>query len=132
MSANCQGLPGIGIAVVSTRGTAVAAGRGIRQWFEIRPENPERLADFEITAISVSHDAAQPCGYFLRCGQAALTVLTDLGCASGAATEAISRFRSRHPWKRITTRPASQRPLSAPSEATHCVGRRPSLEPLEW
>jgi phosphoribosyl 1,2-cyclic phosphodiesterase len=78
-----------GIAIVSTRGTAIAAGVGSSRWFEIRPEKPEPLADFEITAISVSHDAAQPCGYFLRCEQTALTVLTDLGCASGAASAAI-------------------------------------------
>jgi len=76
--------------VVSTRGTATAASVETRQWFEIRPEKPEPLADFEVTAIHVSHDAKQPCGYFLRCGQTAVTVLTDLGCGSAAAAEAIA------------------------------------------
>lgn len=76
--------------IVSTRGTASAASLGTRMWFEIRPDKPEPLADFEITAILVSHDAEQPCGYFLRCEQAAVTVLTDLGCGSSAAAEAIA------------------------------------------
>jgi phosphoribosyl 1,2-cyclic phosphodiesterase len=77
-------------AIVSTRGTAAAASIGPRHWFEIRPDKPEPLADFEVTAIQVSHDAAQPCGYFLRCEQSAMTVLTDLGCASAAAVRAIA------------------------------------------
>jgi phosphoribosyl 1,2-cyclic phosphodiesterase len=77
-------------AIVCTRGTAIAASLRAEQWFEIRPEKPEPLADLEVTAIDVSHDAAQPCGYLLRCGQSAITVLTDLGCASSAAARAIA------------------------------------------
>jgi phosphoribosyl 1,2-cyclic phosphodiesterase len=63
---------------------------GIQQWVEIRPGKPESLANFEVTAIQVSHDAAQPCGFLLRCDGTAVTVLTDLGCASAAAAEAIA------------------------------------------
>jgi phosphoribosyl 1,2-cyclic phosphodiesterase len=78
------------VAIVTTRGTAIAAAVGSDQWFEIRPDKPEPLADFEVTAIDVSHDAAQPCGYHLRCGQSSVTVFTDLGRASSAAAAAIA------------------------------------------
>src|SRR4051794_26981257 len=76
--------------IVSTRGTASAMSVSARQWLEIHPGSPVPLADFEVTAVQVSHDAQQPCGYFLRCGDTALTVLTDLGCGSSAAAQAIS------------------------------------------
>ncbi len=77
-------------AIVSTSGTATAVSTRTRRWFEIHPGKPEPLAEFEVIAVPVSHDAQQPCGYFLRCGNAAVTVLTDLGCGSSAAVQAIS------------------------------------------
>lgn len=77
-------------AIVSTRGTASAVSMRTHGWTEIHPGEPAPLADFEVTAVQVSHDAQQPCGYLLRCGNTAVTVLTDLGCGSSAAVQAIS------------------------------------------
>lgn len=77
-------------AIMCTMGTATAVSVGTCRWIEIHPGEPESLSDVEVTAVQVSHDAQQPCGYFLRCGNTAVTVLTDLGCGSPAASQAIS------------------------------------------
>ena len=55
--------------------------------------NSLQLADVEIVAIPVCHDAADPCGFLIRTAEGSVTVLTDLGCPSSAATEAIAESR---------------------------------------
>ena len=77
-------------AIMGTMGTSTAVSVRAPRWLTIHPGETEPLADFEVTAVQVSHDARQPCGYFLRCGNSAVTVLTDLGCGSSAAAQAIS------------------------------------------
>jgi phosphoribosyl 1,2-cyclic phosphodiesterase len=79
-----------GTAVFSTRGSARAANVPTRLWEEIRAEQPLRLADIEVVAIPVCHDAVDPCGFLIRSGAGSVTVCTDLGCASPAAAEAIA------------------------------------------
>ena len=49
-----------------------------------------RLADVEIVAIPVCHDAVDPCGFLIRSRAASVTVVTDLGCPSPAVSEAIA------------------------------------------
>jgi phosphoribosyl 1,2-cyclic phosphodiesterase len=82
-----------GTAVLSTRGSALAANVPGRLWHETLTGYPLRLADVEIIAIPVRHDAAEPCGFLIRCGAGSVTVVTDLGCASPAAAEAIAESR---------------------------------------
>jgi phosphoribosyl 1,2-cyclic phosphodiesterase len=80
-------------AVLSTRGSARAANVPMQLWQETRPEHSLQLADVEIVAIPVCHDAADPCGFLIRTAEGSVTVLTDLGCPSSAATEAIAESR---------------------------------------
>jgi phosphoribosyl 1,2-cyclic phosphodiesterase len=82
-----------GTAILSTRGSARAANVPTRLWQEIRAEQPVRLADVEVVAIPVCHDAADPCGFLIRSAAGSVTVVTDLGCPCPAAVEAISESR---------------------------------------
>ena len=80
-------------AVLSTRGSARAANVPTRLWEETRDQHPVRLADVEVVAIPVCHDAAEPCGFLIRSAAGSVTVVTDLGCSSPAAVEAIAESR---------------------------------------
>ncbi len=82
-----------GTVVLSTRGSARAANVPTRLWEETRAEHPVRLADVEVVAIPVCHDAADPCGFLIRSSAGSVTVVTDLGCPSQAAAEAIAESR---------------------------------------
>lgn len=76
--------------ILSTGGSALAASVDRASWIETRPEQPLAIADVEIVSISVSHDAAEPCGFLIRAAAGSVTVLTDLGCIAGAAAEAVA------------------------------------------
>ena len=80
-------------AVLSTRGSARAANVPAQLWEETRAERPVRIADVEVVAIPVCHDAADPCGFLIRTSSGSVTVITDLGCPSMAAAEAIAESR---------------------------------------
>jgi phosphoribosyl 1,2-cyclic phosphodiesterase len=67
------------IPIVATAGTARATRLPIAGWTHIRGRTSMPLRSLEVTALSVSHDAAEPCGYHIRCQSHAITVLTDLG-----------------------------------------------------
>jgi phosphoribosyl 1,2-cyclic phosphodiesterase len=95
-SDHIQELPrfiGQNTAVLSTRGSARAANVPTRLWEETRGNNPVRLADVEVVAIPVCHDAAEPCGFLIRSAAGSVTVITDLGCPSPAAIDAIAESR---------------------------------------
>jgi phosphoribosyl 1,2-cyclic phosphodiesterase len=79
-----------GTPVFSTRGTALAAGVPSPVWTELSSTRPIALAEFEVVAIPVSHDAADPCGFLIRTPQGSVTVITDCGVPSAAAAEAIA------------------------------------------
>jgi phosphoribosyl 1,2-cyclic phosphodiesterase len=79
--------------VLSSRGSARATNLPAKFWQETRPERSIQLADVEITAIPVRHDAADPCGFLIRTAGGSVTVLTDLGCPSPRAVEAIKESR---------------------------------------
>jgi phosphoribosyl 1,2-cyclic phosphodiesterase len=76
--------------VFSSNGTARAAGVSQADWNETRPERPVKVADVEIAAIPVSHDAADPCGFLIRSPDGAVTIVTDLGAPSPSVREAIA------------------------------------------
>ncbi len=46
---------------------------------EIREDEPFSLGDLCVTAFSIPHDAAQPVGYRIDCGQRSAAVATDMG-----------------------------------------------------
>jgi phosphoribosyl 1,2-cyclic phosphodiesterase len=76
--------------VLSTRGSARAANVPTHLWEETRHHHPVRLADVEVVAIPVSHDAMEPCGFLIRSAAGSVTVVTDLGCSSPAVIDAIT------------------------------------------
>lgn len=78
----------LGTPVIGTAGTAAALP--LRAEAEIYPGRPLQIADIEVSAFRVSHDAREPCGFLLRAAGCSIAVMTDLGCASGAAAEAIA------------------------------------------
>jgi phosphoribosyl 1,2-cyclic phosphodiesterase len=80
-------------AVLSTRGTALAAGLVSDRWIETVPGKPTTVAGFEVVAVSVSHDARQPSGFLVRTSAGAVAIFTDLGCASANLVDAISEAR---------------------------------------
>lgn len=41
---------------------------------------PFKIGDFTITPIKTSHDAKNPCGFFLQAGDESLVYMTDTGC----------------------------------------------------
>jgi phosphoribosyl 1,2-cyclic phosphodiesterase len=82
-----------GTTVLSTRGSARAANVPTQLWEETRAGHPVRLGAVEIMAIPVCHDAADPCGFLIRSAAGSVTVVTDLGCPSPAAVEAIAESR---------------------------------------
>lgn len=79
-----------GTPIVSTRGTASASSTPAGAWTASPPMRPIHVGHAEIVPVPVSHDAAEPCGFLVRTAAGAITVLTDLGRASGAAAEAIA------------------------------------------
>lgn len=72
------------VRVIATPGTARATMLPLTAWTPIRSRRPIQVAGLEVTSLSVSHDAAEPCGYFLRDQGGAVTILTDLGAAEAS------------------------------------------------
>lgn len=69
------------VPVLATPGTARATRLPITGWQPVRPHATLKLGATEVTPLPVSHDAAEPCGYYLRSHSEAVTILTDLGTA---------------------------------------------------
>jgi phosphoribosyl 1,2-cyclic phosphodiesterase len=79
-----------GTPIFATRGTSNASGVPSHAQAARLSRHPAQIKGIEIIPIPVSHDAAEPCGFLIRARAGAVTVLTDLGCPSGAAAEAIA------------------------------------------
>jgi len=73
-----------GVPLVATAGTARAADLPATRTEVVRPNRPVAVGEIEVTALAVCHDAAEPCGFHLRAGGAAVTVVTDLGRGEAA------------------------------------------------
>lgn len=69
------------VPVLATPGTARAAMLPIAGWVPVRAHSRVMVKSAEVTALPVSHDAAEPCGYHLRSRTRVITILTDLGIA---------------------------------------------------
>ena len=99
------------------------------------PGTLPQLADVEIVAIPVCHDAADPCGFLIRTAEGSVTVLTDLGCPSSAATEAIAESRlvvleANHDEAMLRRGPYPQR-LQRRILSTRAISRTPGV-PTCW
>lgn len=67
------------VPVIATAGTLRAAGIAPGGAEAIALGGELAVAGASVTAIGVSHDAAEPCGYHVRLAGMAVTVVTDLG-----------------------------------------------------
>ncbi len=75
-----------GIPIYATKGTidAISRSQGIGQipdglFHEIEPDREFAVGDLTACPVAVSHDAAQPVDYVLRCGKRSAAIVTDLG-----------------------------------------------------
>jgi phosphoribosyl 1,2-cyclic phosphodiesterase len=71
-----------GAPVISTAGTARAADISSGPRETLRVGQTVSVRTLSITALPVSHDAAEPCGFQIRCHTGCVTVVTDTGVAS--------------------------------------------------
>lgn len=78
-----------GITTVATARTLRAVASDVGEVERVHPGRALSASGFEITALPVSHDAAEPCGYSIAAGGFRVTVLTDLGTPDPALGEAI-------------------------------------------
>lgn len=69
------------VPVLATPGTARATRLPIAGWQPVRSHVTLKLGMTEVTPLPVSHDAVEPCGYYVRTQSQAVTILTDLGVA---------------------------------------------------
>lgn len=67
------------VPLVATAGTARAARMPALRTETMSAGATMRIGELSITAIQVSHDALEPCGYHIASSTGAVTVLTDLG-----------------------------------------------------
>jgi phosphoribosyl 1,2-cyclic phosphodiesterase len=67
------------LSIVATRGTADRAGLPSEATPIVVNSGPVHVAGAAVYALSVRHDAHDPCGFHIEIGGARITVLTDLG-----------------------------------------------------
>lgn len=70
---------GPGTPVIASRGTFATTRISDAQWLPITPSVPVEIAGAVIWALTVRHDAAEPCGFLIELPTATITILTDLG-----------------------------------------------------
>lgn len=76
--------------VYASRGTFSAIGRR-SSWTAIRAEQRVGIAGIEVTPIGVSHDAAEPLGFFIDAPGERIALFTDLGEPAAGVSAAIER-----------------------------------------
>ncbi len=75
--------------VVATDGTFSAIGKQAG-WTTVRAGDRIRFGSVDITFVDVSHDAAEPCGFFIENETTKLSLLTDLGSVTSEILDIIS------------------------------------------
>lgn len=77
--------------LVSSEGTASAAMLPTAAWEEIRLGATLRVGQMTVTALAVSHDAKEPCGYHIASDVGGkVVVITDIGCRDDALIDPLS------------------------------------------
>ena len=79
-----------GVPIATTNGTAQAIGIAPSTHTKVDDGSAAILDGIRVLPIAVSHDAAEPCGFFLEIEGARITVVTDLGCSNKALLEPIA------------------------------------------
>ena len=79
-----------GVRIIGTAGTVTAAGTPAANREEIRANRPLAIAGLCVTALGVSHDAAEPVGFHISGVGGTVTVVTDLGHGDEALHDPLS------------------------------------------
>jgi phosphoribosyl 1,2-cyclic phosphodiesterase len=79
-----------GVQIATTDGTARAVGLARSAHTRIVDGSPTTFDGIRVLPIAVSHDAAEPCGFYLEMSDARITIVTDLGCSTEALIEPIA------------------------------------------
>ena len=77
------------LPVIASEGTTRAARLPLEQTRLIDGKRPVSLDGITIHALSVRHDAVEPCGFLIEVGGVSITVLTDLGTWQDHLAEAV-------------------------------------------
>ncbi len=81
------------VKLYANRGTAdgVAAkpGAAVLTWNIFSNGSPFQVGDLEIEPFSVPHDAYDPVGFVIRCGDVRVGVVTDMGMVTGLIRERL-------------------------------------------
>lgn len=78
------------LPLVATRGTAHAAKLPEAMTEIVDARSPVGIAGAQVRALTVRHDALDPCGFHIEIAGARITVLTDLGTWEDHLVEAVS------------------------------------------
>jgi phosphoribosyl 1,2-cyclic phosphodiesterase len=79
-----------GVPIATTIGTAQAIGIASSSHTKIVDGSAAIFDGIRVVPIAVSHDAAEPCGFFVEIEGARISVVTDLGCSNEALLEPIA------------------------------------------
>ncbi|MCB1052567.1 MAG: MBL fold metallo-hydrolase [Acidobacteria bacterium] len=79
------------IPILSTEGTYLSAfrDRNFYEWVQVFPGRSFAVGEMVIHPISLPHDAADPIGFRIECGERILGHLTDFGYVSGLVRESL-------------------------------------------
>lgn len=91
------------LPLYASEGTLTALNGKLANTGTAMPLNGEavRIGDFQVQAIPVRHDSAEPVGFFVTAGAHRITIATDLGEVTPEVADALSRstcavFESNH------------------------------------
>lgn len=77
------------IPIIATPGTAHALALTSQQWESATPMQSLRIGTINVTALPVSHDAADPCGFLVETEAHRIVVVTDLGQATATLQDVL-------------------------------------------
>lgn len=75
--------------VYATEGTLRHIGRD-PGWKTLQSSRTERIGELDVTPISVSHDAEEPCGFVVQAGSQTVAIFTDLGIPNADVFDALT------------------------------------------
>ena len=78
------------VPLLATAGTARAAALPPPGLKPIRVDRPVRVKGLTVTALPVSHDASEPCGFLVEAAGGSVAVLTDLGRPDDALADPLA------------------------------------------
>jgi phosphoribosyl 1,2-cyclic phosphodiesterase len=80
-----------GISIACTAGTNAGAQLPFRSCNQVQFGETVSIGTLQVTALAVSHDAIEPCGFFIEARDAAATIVTDLGAGDPELVGSLSR-----------------------------------------